>query len=398
MALFVCSKEGAVIDTNQIKRLYLLGKTYQEIADTVKEPRNKIRETIRRSDYYHPKPHPSNQYQTDLLPEFLEMKADGSQISDRVLRLTAQQRIDKRQLMEAHGYDPNQWDVINVKSNLWHGPSPGGPIPYYQSKITLKPKHLLLDIDHLINRIATIKPIAINTVPFSDERSGLLEVFLSDQHFGLDNDYSGTLRTVIDEMRTVDTVVMVIGSDGIHVDNVSNTTVKGTQLEPIDLNQAWSEMYHFYFQCNMAAVTLGIDLHVKYIPGNHDSTIAWTVLKALQQALPNANYDISQEHFKAFRYHDVALGWTHGDTGKKTDFDRLFHRRFPDVFGTALCKEVHYGHIHTETVIDRYGTIVRSLPTGTVASDWTVQSGYDSVRTFQLFKYSTDRLTAIHYV
>ena len=376
--------------------MYLLGKTYQEIADTVDEPRNKIRETIRHSDYYQPKPHPSNQYKAEVLPESMSIKADGSQISERVLILTAQQRTDKTLLMEAHGFDPIQWELIDAISNLWHGPSPSGKVPYYQSKIRVKPTKTAIDLDVLLDKISTIKPMPIISKP--SDGSGLLEVFLTDQHFGLDNDYSKTLQTVIDHCSNANEVVIVIGSDAIHVDNVSNTTVKGTQLEEIDLNKAWEEMYRVYFNLIHSCVSNQKQTHVKYIPGNHDSTLAWTVLKSLEKALPDASYDTSQEHFKAFRYHDVALGWTHGDTGKKTDFDRLFHRRFPDVFGTALCKEVHYGHIHTETAIDRYGTIVRSLPTGTVASDWTVQGGYDSVRTFQLFKYSTDRLLAIHYV
>lgn len=322
-------------------------------------------------------------------------------IIDKVIKLSPNQRKTKEDIMLAVGFSPIEWECVSAEIASWNGMVKGEdsqPIvtDLYSVRVKVRPAKRGFDLDACLEKInrMEVKPIE----RMKPSGAGLLEVFLTDPHFGLDNNYAGLVGAVTERAGAVSEVIIIIGSDGLHVDNVKNTTVSGTQLEPIDLNEAWTDMYEFYFNLIHECLRLGKEVKVKYIPGNHDATTGWTVVKALERTLPDAEYDTSFEVYKAHRFGDVAIGWTHGDKGRKQDYDRLFLKRYPWIFGDAQCVEIHSGHIHQESAKDSYGNMIRSLPTATAQSQWTIDSGYESVQRFQLFEYDEDSLRAIYYV
>ena len=320
-------------------------------------------------------------------------------IAERV-ELSDDDLLSPEAIMRACNIDPARFEVVTFQHSEWDGMAKVDnkmkTKRLYSIKLKVKPIKQGLDLDACLEKIKRMEVKPIERMKPSG--AGLLEVFLTDPHFGLDNNYAGLAGAVTERARAVGEVIIIIGSDGLHVDNVKNTTVSGTQLEPIDLNEAWTDMYEFYFSLIHECLRLGKEVKVKYIPGNHDATTGWTVVKALERTLPDAEYDTSFEVYKAHRFGDVAIGWTHGDKGRKQDYDRLFLKRYPWIFGDAQCVEIHSGHIHQESAKDSYGSMVRSLPTGTAQSQWTIDSGYESAQRFQLFEYDEESLKAIYYI
>ena len=320
-------------------------------------------------------------------------------INDKV-ELSADELLSPEAIMRACNIDPAKFEIVTFQHSEWDGMAKVNEKMQtkrlYSIKLKVKPIKQGFDLGACLEKInrMEVKPIE----RMKPTGTGLLEVFLTDPHFGLDNNYTGLVGEVTERARAVREVIIIIGSDGLHVDNVKGTTVNGTQLEPIDLNEAWTDMYEVYFSLIHECLRLGKEVRVKYIPGNHDATTGWTVIKALERTLPDAEYDTSFEVYKAHRFGNVAIGWTHGDKGRKQDYDRLFLKRYPWIFGDAQCCEIHYGHIHQESAKDSYGSMLRSLPTATAQSQWTIDSGYESVQRFQLFEYSEDGLRAIYYV
>lgn len=319
-------------------------------------------------------------------------------INDKV-ELSADELLSPEAIMRACNIDPTKFEIVTFQHSEWDGMAKVNDKMQtkrlYSIKLKVRPIKVQFDFDACLEKIISIE---VKDIEYADNNGGLLEVFLTDSHRGLDNNYDRLLGAITERSKAMQKVVIIYGSDEFHVDSVKNTTVNGTQLEPIDLNEAWEDSYGFYFSLIYKLIQMGKEVEVIYLPGNHDSTISFSVVKALEKSLPQAKYDVSMEQYKAMRWKGVGIGWTHGDKGRKQDYDRLFLKRFPWIFGDALYSEFHYGHIHQESAKDSYGNMIRSLPTGTAQSQWTIDSGYESVQRFMLFEYDEESLKAIYYV
>jgi hypothetical protein len=69
-----------------------------------------------------------------------EIKADGSITSDKLIEICEMDKHNPEILLKAHGFNPNTFELVNAKNNLWHMAKKGGSrLLLYQSKITVKP-------------------------------------------------------------------------------------------------------------------------------------------------------------------------------------------------------------------------------------------------------------------
>ncbi|MFL2090263.1 hypothetical protein ACEN4H_10280 [Leuconostoc mesenteroides] len=87
---------------------------------------------------------------------------DGSTTSSTTMQMTAEQAKDPEFVLRAHGFNPDDWDIISARNNFWQQNSvENGLIDLYQSKITVKPK-----VDNDIKRAVEvltrdIKPLKV---------------------------------------------------------------------------------------------------------------------------------------------------------------------------------------------------------------------------------------------
>jgi len=72
----------------------------------------------------------------------LKIEEDGSQVSDRLILISENDSKNPDFLLNAHGYDPEYWVLVNAISNFWNGmrPKDMGLATLRQSKITVRPK------------------------------------------------------------------------------------------------------------------------------------------------------------------------------------------------------------------------------------------------------------------
>lgn len=321
---------------------------------------------------------------------------NGIHFIERTIELAEGELLGPDAIMDACKVDRDKFELITFNLSEWEG-GKNGSIKY-AVKVQLRPRRTGFDFDAVIEKIAVIEPRVIE--PKSGPKSGLLEIPVTDAHFGINSfkDYNSVRERIVNLIDNRERIVLMMGSDNLHVNGFDNQTVKGTQLEEVDVERAWEQAFLFYADIIENGLKYAGAVDVIYLPGNHDRDLSWALAKALERMYPQAEFDINMEQYKAFRYGRVAIGWTHGDKGKPADFDRVFPAMFPDVFEGAVTREIHYGHVHHEKVLDTYGTMVRALPTGTIANKYTVDNGYISERRFQCFEYDGDNLRAIHYV
>jgi hypothetical protein len=182
--------------------------------------------------------------------ETFEINQDGTQSSNKLLRMSIEDFKDVNFLMKAHSYDINAWELISAKNNIWNVYSKKDGInTLYSSKIVARPR-TVSSLQDLINAINEIKPITIELVTIAAAEKRLLEIPLFDAHFGISDYtyYKPTQAKINDKLtsRYWEEILFIIGQDMLHNDDFRGRIANGTPIETVDMVKAWNDCRAFY--------------------------------------------------------------------------------------------------------------------------------------------------------
>ena len=334
--------------------------------------------------------------------ETTEIMGDGTHKSDKLLKMSAEQSKNVSFLLEAHGYDTKEWELVNAKNNIWNVYSKlDGVQTLYSSKVSVKPLKQGFDYDAFLKKANDkIKPVFKK----SDNNNGidLLELPLYDLHFGVNtyNHYKHALEEISDKIKSKkwDRIFFIIGQDLLHNNGFNGQTSSGTPIEAVDMDQAWEDAFKFYCELLDLAQRNANQVDSSYSIANHDDSMAWAFVKCLKIKFPDITFDTSKRVRKSYVWNDVFIGYTHGHKGA----NRL-HENFLSDFGKQMAVaeivEIHSGHLHTEKAKDKFGVLVRTLSTKGQTDDWHADNGFVGAhKRFQLFEYSPTALKSIYYI
>lgn len=333
--------------------------------------------------------------------ESIEIHTDGSQSSNRLLRMSNEDTKDADYLLRAHGYASNKWEITSAKSNIWNAYSDkSGIMQLYSSKISVKPKQDGIDWDKLIKVIQNTPPVIVEYgyVPINGD---YLNVPLFDMHFGINNyeHYKPTQAKVISILsKGHKEALFIIGSDLFHHNDHRNRTASGREIEHADMSKAWEEAAKFYEPLLHEAIRTCRKVTGIFTKGNHSESLEWAFAKYLGARFPQITFDTRFRERKVHMLGNVFVGSTHGDKGKKR-LGELFSTEFPIQWSQAKTREVYTGHEHHETVEDKGGLVFRQLSTRNKVDQYHDDYGYTaSHKRFQVFEYSEDELEHIYFV
>ena len=119
-----------------------------------------------------------------------EICQDGTHKSDKLLRMDSNQSKDPGFLLEAHGFNADEWELLSAKNNIWNTYSKQDGInTLYSSKIVAKPKIKSFDLSwykEQFKEIEPINPFEMNCVDLHMPNSNkVVEINLADLHIGL---------------------------------------------------------------------------------------------------------------------------------------------------------------------------------------------------------------------
>lgn len=259
-------------------------------------------------------------------------------------------------------------------------------------------------IDEVIAAIEKhITPAKVEPAPY-EPSDRMLEIPLFDMHFGIADYefYKGILARILEVVneRHWDKIVIPVGQDLFHNDSVADgKTTKGTLIEKVDMYKAVCDAEDFYFSLIDAAISKSNSVDVIYSPGNHDRTVGWMFTRILKQRYPGIVDDTIKDRKVAW-WEGCFVGLTHG--AKKGDDARglrgWFTMEFPVLFASAKVREIHAGHLHSESEKDEYGVKLRRVACGNKTDTWTEEEGYKAIKRFMLFEWAPGRLKSIHYI
>ena len=199
--------------------------------------------------------------------------------------------------------------------------------------------------------------------------------------------------------RKVKKFIFPLGSDLFNV-NSNMSTINGTLQEECTKPK---ETFKTVLETMLIVVDKLSDIapvDIIFIPGNHDSDVAFYLDCALDVAYrgnKNIHVDTRQTDRKYIKIGNTLLGLTHGKTKGKAipleNLNSIMADEASDLWSQCRYREFHIGHLHHKKTInttleDEFrGTIVRVLSSLSQIDYWHHSSGYRGTRQAEAFEY-----------
>lgn len=328
---------------------------------------------------------------------------DGSTTSTTTIEnMNREKAKDVDFVLRAHGFDPEEWDIVSAKSNFWQQNSvEKGLIDLCQSKITVKPKVdnelTPQDIANLFK--ADIKPYTIKQVARDTHN---LVVPLPDLHFGITTmlDVRGHLDRLLELInKGYKTIVIEQLGDLFHSSQMwSSQTLKGTLLDEVNMVQAVEDAKQFFDVLVTAALQNSTTLHIKQMAGNHSGNMEYMFMEYLKVKYPQVVIKNNIQFRDAYLLDNVGIMVAHGDLAPK-NLPMLFANEFGGAWSLAHSREIHKGHFHKEKIVDEGGVISRQLGTVKPNDNYEIMNGWTlSKKELYALEYDIDKLVAEWHV
>jgi UDP-2,3-diacylglucosamine pyrophosphatase LpxH len=347
----------------------------------------------------------------------------------RLQQFYAQNKVSYDAIREYFGIS-DDFIITSAKVNNWNVGTKGGAA---QLKVALKPKaakdFTMDDARKVVKEVLSDAPTTIVQYPAPNIKGDNnrfcnrhLVWAVNDLHFGqkASADVCGlevnrnvtreNMLNMTDEFVEshigcpYDGVTIAFSGDFVHADNCAKTTTKGT---PQDCDGSMHEIVNHACKLSIEIVTklkqLGIHITYRYVPGNHDRILGYTVALATQAWFrndPQVTFVLTESDTDAFLYGNTVIGFAHGEFPDSRAHN-MFMGRYRSLFNQAKQAEVILGHLHQEKVTNPTGIckVRRTIQAG-VTEEWTAGKlfNYEYIRGTQCFVYDkTKGLVATEY-
>ena len=210
---------------------------------------------------------------------------------------------------------------------------------------------------------------------------------LQDIHFGKEGneevvkDFETAVIDLVvraSNVANLEKVYYVVGGDLINMDTFTGTTTSGT---PVDNGQSATEAYITAFDAILWSIgyikQYCEELHIVYIPGNHDRLSSFHLAHALSKALSSEDiiWHVDYLERKVFTYGMNFFAFEHGDV-KTNNSLLLYATESPVEWGATQYRTLYTGHLHTRKKIEyitqdeRTGFAIKVLPSLSRSDYW----------------------------
>tara|TARA_B110000444_G_scaffold175400_1_gene164092 strand:+ start:1326 stop:2405 length:1080 start_codon:yes stop_codon:yes gene_type:complete len=183
----------------------------------------------------------------------------------------------------------------------------------------------------------------------------------------------------------IDRVLFCIGNDVLHVDNVYNTTTKGT---PQDADGKWWEHYEIALKLYVKCVEMLREIapvDCVHSMSNHDYQSGFHLahsLKAWFRNCDDVSVDASVSHRKYYKWGGNLIGLEHGDGAKMDNLPLLMAQEKAEDWASTKFRYWYLHHIHHKVKHkwrdgkDFIGVTVEYLRSPSSADSWHSRKGF----------------------
>jgi len=186
----------------------------------------------------------------------------------------------------------------------------------------------------------------------------------------------------------VERVLFCVGNDILHIDNVYNTTTKGTRQ---DVDGKWWE----HFEIALALYVKCVEILREVAPvdiihsmSNHDYQSGFHLAHALKSWFRNekeVSFDIGVAHRKYYQYGENLIGLEHGDGAKMDKLPLLMAQERPKMWSDTKYRYWYLHHLHHKVkhkwldAKDFIGVTVEYMRSPSGTDSWHSRKGFCGV-------------------
>jgi hypothetical protein len=183
----------------------------------------------------------------------------------------------------------------------------------------------------------------------------------------------------------IDRVLFCVGNDVLHIDNVYNTTTKGTHQ---DTDGKWWEHYEIalmlYVKC-IETLRQIAPVDVIHSMSNHDYQSGFHLahtLKSWFRKTEDVSFDITVANRKYYNYGNNLIGLEHGDGAKMDKLPLLMAQEKPEMWSKSKFRYWYLHHIHHKVkhkwldAKDYIGVTVEYMRSPSSADSWHSRKGF----------------------
>ena len=183
----------------------------------------------------------------------------------------------------------------------------------------------------------------------------------------------------------IDRVLFCVGNDVLHIDNVYNTTTKGTHQ---DTDGKWWEHYEIalmlYVKC-IETLRHIAPVDVIHSMSNHDYQSGFHLahtLKSWFRKTKDVSFDITVANRKYYKYGNNLIGLEHGDGAKMDKLPLLMAQEKPEMWSKSKFRYWYLHHIHHKVkhkwldAKDYIGVTVEYMRSPSSADSWHSRKGF----------------------
>jgi hypothetical protein len=187
----------------------------------------------------------------------------------------------------------------------------------------------------------------------------------------------------------IDRVLLCLGNDILHVDNVYNTTTKGTHQDTD--GGKWWEFYEIALELYVKVIeTLRLVAPVDCVHSmsNHDYQSGYYLaqtLKAWFRNTDDVNIVAGTSHRKYYHYGNSLIGLEHGDGAKVDNLPLLMAQESPQLWAKTKFRYWYLHHLHHKIKYkyrdakDFIGVTVEYLRSPSGSDSWHARKGFKGV-------------------
>jgi hypothetical protein len=304
--------------------------------------------------------------------------------------------------LRAYASIPDEWTTQYFRPNSWTQQDKKGPFVAHQVRaVFIPPPREFAVLENLLKDIQNSRPPnprMVDFAQFEDDNDGplMLEIDIFDVHLGMvsfkgsaDENYdmniaknlywnslNEILYRALSKDNKISKILLPVGNDFLHVDNVIGSTTKGTkQPEATYWGETFKEGIKLLTDTINKLETIA-PVHVVVIPGNHDyfsSLHLGHVLAAYYHNDHNVEIDHSDSPYKFVEWGVNLIGFEHGNNSKHQTIRlaALMAQEKPEAWARTKYREWHLGDQHRKsTVFEEMGVSIEFLPALVPANSW----------------------------
>jgi hypothetical protein len=226
-----------------------------------------------------------------------------------------------------------------------------------------EPKDVLAEV--LANFKPNYQPVSELVINESFDRDSVGVISTQDLHFGKEDneDIVEHFKEAIESLvhraymsSKLNKIIYVIGGDLLNMDTFSGSTTSGTPVDnSMRAQQAYKEAFDaLYWSINYIKQFCD-NLHVVYVPGNHDRLSSYHIAHALSKCFDPEDYsiyfDVEYAERKVVVYGNNFFAFEHGDVTKKNTA-LVYATEFPLCWGRTTYRTCYTGHFHSKKTIE----------------------------------------------